>query len=212
MSSIISTWLSKYDQFGTYAKFTYHGEAGFGTGVGGCCSLFITCNVAIFVFLQLWAFIYLPQWNNGYTINYLDSSLGHEVLPYTITAGDFIPTFNLVTRSKNQETGELEKVFNDETKFRYYYTQKNMDLPKEDWEQIEAINCVDYIDGPYWEDLSEVERSNAKGQLVMPETQLCPNVPFFILEGGLLGQKSFSFNVEALPGTSSKDIDNSEVL
>lgn len=71
---------------------------------------------------------------------------------------------------------------------------------------------MDYIDGPYWDDLSEDEKNSAKGQIMMPETQLCPDVPFFVLDGGLLGSNSFAFNVEALPGTTRKDIDNTEIL
>ena len=45
----IGTWLAKKDQFGSWAKFNYRGESGFGTSWGGCFSLLLTLATFFFV-------------------------------------------------------------------------------------------------------------------------------------------------------------------
>ena len=47
----VSSWFSKYDQFGSFAKFNYRGESGYGTGLGGCCSLLLSGFVVVFVII-----------------------------------------------------------------------------------------------------------------------------------------------------------------
>ena len=59
----IATFLSKYDQFGSQAGFNYRGESGYGTGIGGCCSLCITLMVTLFTFMQLYAFFFHAAYN-----------------------------------------------------------------------------------------------------------------------------------------------------
>ena len=54
----IATFLAKQDQFGSWAKFNYRGEAGYGTGLGGCCSLIVIFITIVFTTIQMygWAF------------------------------------------------------------------------------------------------------------------------------------------------------------
>ena len=59
----ISTWLAGWDQFGSWAKFNYRGEQGYGTGCGGCCSLFVTILTGLFIIIQLFGFFFYPAYN-----------------------------------------------------------------------------------------------------------------------------------------------------
>lgn len=45
----IATWLAQYDQFGNWAKFRYRGKDGYGTGLGGLCSIFLTLITTAFI-------------------------------------------------------------------------------------------------------------------------------------------------------------------
>ena len=88
----ISTALASWDQFGTWAKFNYRGESGYGTGYGGLCSLCVTIVSTLFIFLQLFGFFFFPAYNQSATIIYLGVSSGIEQ-DYTMYEGDFLPTF-----------------------------------------------------------------------------------------------------------------------
>ena len=48
---------------------------------------------------------------------------------------------------------------------------------------IDAIPCVEYINGPYWEGFSQEERDDALGVLIEPKHQLCPNIETYKLQG-----------------------------
>ena len=53
----IATWLSGWDEFGSGAKFNYRGESGYGTGMGGFCSLVVTIITTLFITVQLWSML-----------------------------------------------------------------------------------------------------------------------------------------------------------
>lgn len=54
----IATFLAKYDSFGTWAKFNYRGDSGYGTGLGGCCSILVTAITVSFILVQMWGFVF----------------------------------------------------------------------------------------------------------------------------------------------------------
>ena len=66
----IATALSKYDSFGSWAKFNYRGESGYGTGIGGCCSIIVTLITIFFVGLQFWGFVFQASYNQSTTTLY----------------------------------------------------------------------------------------------------------------------------------------------
>ena len=47
----IRSWVRGQDQFGSYARFNYRGDSGYGTSVGGCCSVLITFLVSILILI-----------------------------------------------------------------------------------------------------------------------------------------------------------------
>ena len=220
----IATWLSRYDEFGSYAKFNYRGESGYGTGIGGCCSLIVYWMVALFVFMQLWAFAFKPQWNSATTVNYLDSKIGEKVDAYEIEVGDLMPTFTISTHYQDGTESLISN--NDRSLFDFYYTQneKQYDHSFDDFsntskEQLqnqktryEAILCVDYINGPKWASKTQDQRDSALSQIISKKLELCPDIDTFVLEGGLMGKKSFQFRVEAVGGTSPDLINDTQVL
>ena len=59
----ISTWLAGWDQFGSFAKFNYRGQSGYGTGYGGCCSLIVTIITVLFLSIQMLGFVMSPAYN-----------------------------------------------------------------------------------------------------------------------------------------------------
>lgn len=54
----IGTYFASWDAFGSWAKFNYRGESGFGTAWGGFCSLIITILTSFFIILQLYSFVF----------------------------------------------------------------------------------------------------------------------------------------------------------
>ena len=54
----VMTWFAGHDQLGTFAKFNYRGESGYGTGFGGCCSLLVTFITTVFIFVMLYSFFF----------------------------------------------------------------------------------------------------------------------------------------------------------
>lgn len=58
-------WIAGQDEFGTWAKFNYKEEAGFGTVIGGMCSLCLTAISAMFVFIQMYGWAFQASYNNS---------------------------------------------------------------------------------------------------------------------------------------------------
>ena len=58
----IGTWLSGWDEFGSGAKFNYRGESGYGTSMGGFCSLMVTTITTLFIGVQLLGMVW-PSYN-----------------------------------------------------------------------------------------------------------------------------------------------------
>ena len=97
----IATWLSNHDEFGTWAKFNYRGESGYGTGWGGFCSLLITLMTAGFTIVQLYGFCFDPSFNTSETTYFLATNIDEDVEPYTLKTGDLVPTFFIKTTLEN---------------------------------------------------------------------------------------------------------------
>ena len=79
--------------------------------------------------------------------------MGETAGPYEIEAGEFVPTFWIITDDKDGD--EVTKIYNDRTKFDFYYLQQH-----EDGKAIryEAILCTEYMNGPYFNHYTGPER------------------------------------------------------
>ena len=121
--------------------------------------------------------------------------MGEIADSYEIEAGEFVPTFWIITEDKDGLVPT--KTYNDRTKFDFYYVQTHED---ERNTRYEAILCTEYINGPYFNHYTDAERENAIGQLYHPEYQLCPDVEVFELESGVEGEHSFMFVVDLIRG------------
>ena len=151
----IGTWLASWDSFGSWAKFNYRGESGFGTSYGGFCSLIVTIVTAFFVIAQIYSFLFDANYNQSDTKVFLTGGDGG----YIVQPGDFLPSFAILTK-----LGEEIK-WNDSEIYEFYFEQiTNSEEEKEPntFVRYDAIPCPAYIDGPYWDEYSEIEKQDAK--------------------------------------------------
>ena len=58
--SAAGDWIREKDKFGHTAQFNYRGKQGYGTPIGGICSLLISVSVFLIVCSQLGAVVYSP--------------------------------------------------------------------------------------------------------------------------------------------------------
>ena len=77
-----------------------------------------------------------------------------------------MPTF-LVHTYHNYD-GVLIDEYNNAEWFDIYYETYSGGL-NNNLQRIEAINCVDYINGPYWADMTQDERDSALFELEYKE-------------------------------------------
>ena len=108
-----SSWLADQDDFGTWAKFNFRGKSGYGTGYGGCITLFLTIMTIGFIILQITGFAFTPNYNSQSTTFYLDDS--QENITYFLQPGDFIPNFMVMTNVSNTIT------YNNSTYFDIFF-------------------------------------------------------------------------------------------
>ena len=146
--SAADDWIREKDRFGHFAQFNYRGKQGYGTPIGGICSLFISVSVFLVVCTQLGALVYSHSWNQSSVVRYVDIKNGKSVEPYEIDAGLFVPTFAIITNSSGVNT------FNNDTLFEWTFVQTNKEGPVPT-ENIPAISCYDYITGDKWADFTE---------------------------------------------------------
>ena len=75
--------------------------------------------------------------------------------------------------------------------------------------RIETINCVDYINGPYWTKYTQEERADAISQLPDPLYQLCPDIGSYDIKGGPgdADGSGLVFHVKPFATTSEEIVD-----
>ncbi len=162
----IGSWFASWDQFGSWAKFNYRGEGGFGTAAGGCCSLIVTVLTAFLITMQLYCFLFNASFNQATTeLYYTGDNEGYDVGP-----GDFLPSFTIITHddSAHEDANDLDHAdFNDKDLFKFYYQQitKSDDGKTATAVNYDAISCETYIDGPYWDSFTTAEKTDIKMQL-----------------------------------------------
>ena len=112
MQKWIKRKLARRDSFGTWAKFHYRKESGFGTTFGGFCTLILKISIFLFASVQLFGWRYKPAYIQSTLDLYipnaespLDLSRG---LHYSIELGDFLPTFVVYT-NHTKEDGTSEE-------------------------------------------------------------------------------------------------------
>ena len=81
---------------------------------------------------------------------------------YNMAPGDFIPTAYVSARTLHHTTHVLSVSYNDPELFKIVFKSYYKD---HEMETIEAISCVEYINGPFWAGFSQKEREDAIGVL-----------------------------------------------
>ena len=82
-------FLQGQDQLGQNVEFSYKKNAGYGTVLGGCCSLILTIFFAIFIGIQFYAWMFKPSYSESINRGYLPRNSNET---YTISTTDFLPT------------------------------------------------------------------------------------------------------------------------
>ena len=59
----LKSCFTKTDEFGTWAKFHYKNESGFGTTIGGICSLILYTITLLFAMVQIFGWFYYPSYS-----------------------------------------------------------------------------------------------------------------------------------------------------
>ena len=158
----------------------YRGEAGFGTIIGGFLSLVFNAFFLLFIFIQLYSWLFQASFNQSLSVTYLDNS---EKTIYDIPATSFLPTCAVATFGRDGRIADA----NNRTDWSISYQIVYINGTKE---QVEAVNCRDLIDS--WTDVSESEKDVfRKEQLGFEEFLLCPNISSFLVEGSTYGKVNF---------------------
>ena len=120
---------------GSGVLLSYRGEHEYGTDIGGCVSLLAYAFFLFFTFVQLYAWVYHPAYNQVSSQGYLKQDSN---ITYTIGTNEFLPTFYIASfPSKGSDP-----VFNMQQNFTAKYQQyRNNHLEKE----YAAVNCKELI-------------------------------------------------------------------
>ena len=70
----VKNFLARSDQFGSWAKFRYRQESGYGTRYGGLCSVVLFAMTFLFAAVQLFGWTYNPNYNQTTTVLYIPSA------------------------------------------------------------------------------------------------------------------------------------------
>ena len=68
----VSNFVKEQDQLGQGVSLNYRGSTGFGTILGGCCSMFYSIVFAVFIVIQLYAWMFEPYYSESINVAYLD--------------------------------------------------------------------------------------------------------------------------------------------
>ena len=67
----------------------------------------------------------------------------------------------------DETTGAVYDKYDDRDLFDFYF--EKVELPEDSYDRVttryEAISCIQYINGPYWNGYTQVERQSALAQL-----------------------------------------------
>ena len=106
-----SGFLKGQDGLGSGVTLNYRGSAQFGTMLGGCVSLIAGMFFASFVIVQLFTWIFDPNYNQQVAVSYL----GRGDDAYDIPTSSFLPTFAICDNFNEEGVTADTYTFNDPT-------------------------------------------------------------------------------------------------
>ena len=133
-----SNFLKGQDGLGSGVALNYRGSAQFGTMLGGCVSLFASMFFGVFVIVQLFTWIFDPNYDQQVALSYL----GGGADAYDIPTSTFLPTFSICDNFNESGATEETYTFNDSTLWdaKFYQADEDGNLSP-----IEAVNCKTLI-------------------------------------------------------------------
>ena len=82
------------DQLGSSVSLNYKGSAQYGTIVGGCLSLCTTIFFVAFIGIQMYTWLFKPNYNEAISVGYLPRK---NPTAYEVPVTQFLPTFAVVS-------------------------------------------------------------------------------------------------------------------
>ena len=188
MPNACAGFLKRQDQLGSGVSLNYRGTSAYGTIYGGVCSLIATLFFTFFTTIQLYAWIFKPQYSQTTSIGYLGRE---EEKTYEIPVQQFLPTFAIITGYDDEMS---EWIYNNPKWFTWNVTQYTENGPSEGV-LLDTVTCEDLINS--WTDISEDERDSFLRELFYIGKMLCPNTTSLFVEGGLDGDTYIDISVYA---------------
>ena len=120
MLQSIFRFFKSQDALGNHVTLHYKEQQGFGTVLGGCCSMFVSITVAFIVFMQFWAFFFKASFEENFAVEYLKRG---ETKIQEIPLIDFMPAFAVL--ETDPETGAYD--WNNQEHWTFTYVQTSAD-------------------------------------------------------------------------------------
>ena len=120
-------WVRQQDQFGSYARFNYRGESGYGTCAGGIVSLILTVLVGLMGANQILRWMTSAKYDSSQMTHNLPPTTfisteyteENEKNTYHLNFDEFIPVFQI----QDFKYGiNVQK--NDASKYEWHYEQE----------------------------------------------------------------------------------------
>ena len=114
-------FLQEQDQFGQSVEFSYKKKTGYGTVLGGTCSLMLTIFFALFMGIQFFAWLFKPDFNQQTNRGYIPRGNNET---YTIKTSDFLPGLIVL---QNYDQSEENWDVNNQTNWNVTWIQTYYD-------------------------------------------------------------------------------------
>ena len=150
MKTNCEKFLKRNDRLGANVKLNFKGSPQYGTVIGGCFSLLVTAFFVLFIGLQLFAWLFDPEYKQEILVKYHSRN---EPVTYEIPLKSFLPSV-VVVENFSGLTSQSEWITNDPNKFYIGFVEYKPNNGES--KPIDAINCQELINN--MPDLIEEER------------------------------------------------------
>ena len=207
----IFRFFKRQDQLGSQVTLHYKENQGYGTVLGGCCSLFVSIWVICFIAVQFWAFFFRSTFTQTVSEDYLKR--GDEEV-YNVPLIDFMPAFVIV----GQYEGETTNDYNNADYWTYSFLQQSRDAQgvEQTPVNITAKLCSDVIDG--LTDVSDGQKESMKAELPKIDNQdvlMCPDTNELQIAGEGITDGDYSVDLSinvTIDGNYAKYVDKTSIL
>ena len=140
----VGDWLKSHDSLGSPIMLHYKGRNGFGTELGGFCSLLLRTFIFLFITWQLYHGFYKPNYEQELINGVEDHAIND---PFNIKTNQFLPMFAII---------DMKGLgLDDLTKWDVAWTQKSYGT-ESTYETVTCIDLINEMDGITEEEREEM--------------------------------------------------------